>query len=142
MSMLIYNLNEINDIRDNGHRSRYTKRGQQIMNELKEKVKNTRELSKLDIPFTLTPSVEAYGVFLDNQFHHFVATADGGSGIIKLYGDGVLLATHGGLVIDPTTSGRAVVFGKDGTSGGNYGKGSLTNIKVFNRVISAEETLI
>ncbi|GAA4651214.1 hypothetical protein GCM10023116_34970 [Kistimonas scapharcae] len=74
----------------------------------------------------------------DGQWHHVVMTRDAGNGSVKIYVDGEL-SGHG--------SARSGIFGGGysfdtiGQISGNSAKlaGSLDDLKVYNRVLSAEE---
>ena len=78
---------------------------------------------------------------LDGEYHLLSATVDMNSGILKLYADGVLLITHSSIVMD-STIGVPVIFGRDGTTGTNYGKGGLTDVRIYNRALAEEEIFI
>jgi hypothetical protein len=71
------------------------------------------------------------------QWHHVVATFDGGT--LQLYHDGQLIGTTGGgVLLDPT---RPLLIGarSDAGSAGGFFNGSIDEVGYFNAVLSSED---
>lgn len=94
-----------------------------------------------EIVFMLQPNASNWVVTgvssNDNNWHHVVGTYDRNTTTAKIYLDGVLKNTNSSITFGPTSNIQPLMIGsRSGASG--FG-GNISNIKIYNRAISAAE---
>ena len=73
----------------------------------------------------------------DDSWHHVVGTYDRNTQTAKIYLDGVLKNTNSSISSGPNSNSNPLLIGS--RSGPHGFGGSISNIKIYNRVISASE---
>lgn len=84
-----------------------------------------------------SPLTTANNVITLNSWNHIVAAVDG-SGAAVIYVNGLSVAT-GSLQALNTTATNPLLIGGDSWNSGNYFNGSIDEVRVYNRAISADE---
>lgn len=75
----------------------------------------------------------------DNKWHHLVATYDG-SGVQKLYVDGILKASATSVVYNTPASGAPIIIGDaNGNCGGPTFTGSIDEVKIYGAALDADQ---
>ena len=73
----------------------------------------------------------------DGNWHHVVGTYDRGVTTAKIYVNGILRNTNSSILTGPTTNAQPLLMG---SRSGPYGfGGSISGVKIYNRVLSAAE---
>ena len=78
------------------------------------------------------------GVFEWNQWHHIVMTVDN-DGKIKFYRDGDLLINTDSPLNSSTDNDQVLKIGNSGAWTGDHFKGTIDEVAIFNRVLTADE---
>lgn len=80
------------------------------------------------------------GLIADQQWHHLVATFDR-DGLLSLYQDGAFVANTSLASVTNVTTGQPLSIG-DYTASGNAFAGSLDDLRIYNRLLSANDLSI
>jgi hypothetical protein len=73
----------------------------------------------------------------DNEWHHVVGTYNRSTSTARIYIDGKLKNTNSAIINGPTTNTQPLLIGsRSGLAG--FG-GSISNVRIYNRALSAEE---
>ena len=81
-----------------------------------------------------------YSNFQDTSWHNYICTWDSTSTTIRTYIDGV--AGFTGTASGTLTQDSALVIGKNRSSAANYFPGSLDDLRIYNRALSATEIAV
>lgn len=79
----------------------------------------------------------AAGVLVNNQWQHVVAVIN--AGVVTFYINGTPYAATGNITENPTTYGGPATIGSDSTGTGNPFTGSIDEVRVYSRAITANE---
>ena len=88
---------------------------------------------------TGTPTAASSALADFSNWHYFAGTYEGSSGTIKLYVDGSLQNTQTGAPAATTDLSSYFKIAK--ANGTNFGTGQISNVKMYNRALSANEVL-
>jgi hypothetical protein len=88
--------------------------------------------------YSTTPDITGV-TYADNQWHHVVGIFDNASKIATTYFDGVLKTTQSGITAGPLSGTNALYIGDRGAGASNFFTGSLDEIRIYNRNLSADE---